>query len=44
MNRDFLEAYPDFPEQRFSMQNAVWDNLQTIFEKTKTGFIFVIDE
>lgn len=44
LNRDLLETYSDFPEQRLSMQNAVWDNLQAVFEKTKTRFIFVLDE
>lgn len=41
LNRDLLEAYP---EQKLSMNNAVWDNLQSVFEQTKTRFIFVIDE
>lgn len=44
LNQDLMEAFPDFPEHRLSIQNAVWDNLQAIFEKTKTRFVFVFDE
>lgn len=44
LNQDLMEAFPDFPEHRLSIQNAVWDNLQAIFEKTKTRFVFVLDE
>lgn len=33
-----------YPEQKLSMDHAVWDNLQSVFEQTKTRFIFVIDE
>lgn len=41
INSDLIETYP---EQRLDMKGAVWDNLQSVFEKTKTRFIFVIDE
>ncbi len=41
INEDLIEAYP---EQGLDMALAVWDNLHSVFEKTKTKFIFVIDE
>lgn len=41
INGDLKEAYP---EQGLGMEEAVWDNLQSVFEKTKTRFIFVMDE
>lgn len=41
INEDLIEAYP---EQELDKTSAVWDNLQSVYEKTKTKFIFVIDE
>lgn len=41
INHDLQEA---FPELQLSVDWAVWDNLQLIFEKTKRKFIFIIDE
>lgn len=41
INEDLIEAYP---EQKLDLTSAVWDNLHSVFEKTRTKFIFVIDE
>lgn len=41
INRDLEAAYPKI---RMEMSGTVWDNLLTIFEKTKETFVFVIDE
>ncbi|MDE7311950.1 MAG: ATP-binding protein [Eubacterium sp.] len=41
INQDLAEAYPQY---MLSIEGAVWDNLQLIFEKTRTRFIFIIDE
>ena len=41
INEDLIEAYP---KQKLDITSAVWDNLLSVFEKTKTRFIFVIDE
>lgn len=41
INQDLAEIYP---EQQIDVKAAVWDNLQSVFEKTKVRFVFVIDE
>lgn len=41
INQDLEEAYPEI---RIDMSGTVWDNLLTVFEKTKEAFVFVIDE
>lgn len=41
INKDLAEAYP---ELKLVEEKAVWDNLQAVFEKTRTRFVFVIDE
>lgn len=41
INEDLAEAYP---ELKPDAQRAVWDNLQAVFEKNRTRFIFVMDE
>ena len=41
INQDLAEAYPKIA---FDAAGAVWDNLLTVFEKTKETFVFVIDE
>lgn len=41
INEDLIEAYPG---QKLDLTSAVWDNLHSVFEKTRTKFIFVIDE
>lgn len=41
INRDLMEAFPELP---LALSEAVWDNLQTVFEKKLGKFIFVIDE
>lgn len=41
IHQDLSEAYPQYA---FSMEGAVWDHLQVIFEKTRTRFIFIMDE
>lgn len=41
MNRDLMEAFPELP---LTLSGAVWDNLQTVFEKKLGKFIFIIDE
>ncbi len=41
INRDLEEAYPEI---RIDVSGTVWDNLLTVFEKTKENFVFVIDE
>ena len=41
INADLIKAYP---QQMLTIQGAVWDNLQIVFEHTKNRFVFVIDE
>lgn len=41
LNADLTAAYPDC---QITMEDAVWDNLEMIFEKKMHKFIFVIDE
>ncbi|NBI64755.1 hypothetical protein D3Z38_17345 [Clostridiales bacterium] len=41
INQDLEEAYPGIG---INVSGTVWDNLLTIFEKTKERFTFVIDE
>lgn len=41
INQDLEEAYPEI---RIDVSGTVWDNLLTVFEKTKETFVFVIDE
>lgn len=41
INSELMEEYQ---EVKLDVKEAVWDNLQRIFEKTKDKFIFVIDE
>ena len=41
INNDLAEAYPKF---RLNVKNAVWDNLQAVFEHDRNKFIFVMDE
>lgn len=41
INQDLEEAYPEIG---INVSGTVWNNLLTIFEKTKERFIFVIDE
>lgn len=41
INQDLAEAYPKI---EFDAADAVWDNLLTVFEKTKETFVFIIDE
>lgn len=41
INRDLIEAYPDL---ELDIERAVWDNLQSVFEKAQDKFIFVMDE
>lgn len=41
INEDLAEAYP---ELKPDAKRAVWDNLQAVFEKNRTRFIFVMDE
>lgn len=41
INQDLEEAYP---EAGIDVSGTVWDNLLTVFEKTKETFVFVIDE
>ena len=41
IDRDLAEAYP---EVEIDVAAPLWDNLLTIFEKTKEKFVFVIDE
>lgn len=41
MNEDLAKKYP---ELLLDTAEAVWDNLQAVFEKYRTRFVFVIDE
>lgn len=41
INQDLAEAYPDLP---IRINDAVWDILANIFQKTGHKFIFVMDE
>lgn len=41
INQDIAEVYPNM---EIDVGGSVWDNLLTVFEKTKEKFIFVIDE
>ncbi|MCI9591423.1 MAG: AAA family ATPase [Lachnospiraceae bacterium] len=41
INQDLKETYP---EAEIDVSGTVWDNLLTIYEKTKERFVFVIDE
>lgn len=41
INHDLMEAYSDL---ELDVGKAVWDNLQTIFERTKDKFVFIMDE
>lgn len=41
INRDLAEAYP---MMKIDIDGAVWDNLQAVFERNRTRFIFVMDE
>ncbi len=41
INQDLADAYPQY---EFTIEGAVWDHLQFIFEQTRTRFIFIIDE
>lgn len=41
INQDLKENYP---EAEIDVSGTVWDNLLTIYEKTKERFVFVIDE
>lgn len=41
INQDLDEVYP---ETGIQVCGTVWDNLLTVFEKTKERFVFVIDE
>lgn len=41
INEDLADAYPLL---MVDLNGAVWDNLQLIFEKTKTRFVFIMDE
>lgn len=41
INEDLTEIYPDL---QLDTKRAVWDNLQAVFEKSRTRFIFVMDE
>ncbi len=41
INQDLAETYP---ETGIDVAGTVWDNLLTIYEKTKETFVFVIDE
>lgn len=41
INQDLKEAYPEI---NVHVSGTVWDNLLTVFEKTKEKFVFVIDE
>ncbi len=41
INQDLEEAYPEI---RIDVSGTVWDNLLTVFEKTRETFVFVIDE
>lgn len=38
---DIREAYPDC---MFHEDDAVWDILNRVYEKTETGFVFILDE
>lgn len=41
INQDLADAYPEY---RIDVSGSVWDNLQKVFEREGTGFIFVMDE
>lgn len=41
INQDLQESYPQLS---INVSGTVWDNLLTVFEKTKETFVFVIDE
>ena len=41
INKDLVEVYP---ELELDGECAVWDNLQAVFEKHRTRFVFVMDE
>lgn len=41
INQDLAETYPDL---KVDMGRAVWDNLQAVFEKNRSRFVFVMDE
>lgn len=41
INLDLAEAYPGL---KLASDGAVWDNLQAVFERDRTRFVFVMDE
>ncbi|MDE7311671.1 MAG: AAA family ATPase [Eubacterium sp.] len=41
INHDLAEAYP---QCHLAQEEAVWDNLSSVFEETAQKFVFVIDE